>query len=679
MNRNQKLTDELEAQVLNLKARVDSMERSLSWRVTSPLRHFGALVLRAASSFTVLRIVYSLFEKIRQLGGLWASASLCASLVKSSGLRPTAAILWQVLKSTRSQEPWSNLTYSNWASQFATPTNSEIRRLKKGLKRAPLSPLISIVLPTYDSDLNYLQKAVMSVLKQSYKKWELCVVDDASSSSSLITYLTELATVDSRIKVVFRSVNGHISAASNSGIEASSGDFLTFLDHDDELATDALLTFVSELNKNNDLVFAYSDEDKIDEYGVRSEPHFKPDFNETLATAYNYFCHMSFYKSSLVKDLGGLRSEFDGAQDYDLALRVIQSCSAEQIVHIPKILYHWRKTEISTASSLGNKAYAQSAGLRAVSSYLDEVAPTAKAMPNPELPQYTRVIYSVQGNPKVTIIIPTRDQSQILKVCIDSILKKTKYVNFEIVIVDNGSKESKTKKYLDSVQRDSRVVVVHYPHEFNYSKINNFAVGKTKSDYICLLNNDVEVVSPDWLYEMLSHAQRPGVGAVGARLWYPNGQLQHGGVVLGLGGVAGVAGHAHKYISRSDPGYMGRAKLAQEFSAVTAACLVVARESFELVGGLTEDLKVAFNDVDFCLKLVERGYRNVWTPFAELIHHESLSRGLDTTKIQIKRAAGEVLYMRNRWNKILDCDPAYNRNLTKNHEDFSLAWPPRLK
>jgi glycosyltransferase involved in cell wall biosynthesis len=614
-------------------------------------------------------------EKIRQVGGPLRAISLFFSLVRSSGLK---AVNVTVIHALKSREADTKITYNEWAHKFIGHSPSMGSRLLQKLKRSPTGPLISIIMPTFNSVRPLLQEAVNSVLSQTYPNWELVIVDDASSKKSTVRYLRQLAKVDPRVRVIFRSTNGHISRASNDGINVATGEYLCFLDHDDLLVPDALETFIYTLARDPGIRFAYSDEDKVDVDGKLSEPHFKPDLNRTLALSYNYFCHLSFYKTELIQELGGLRSEFDGAQDYDLALRVLAVLSDSEIHHIAKVLYHWRKTKTSTALNNGAKSYASQAGRRAVQDHLSSTLVDGAVVPNPEIPMYNRVIFSEYEKPLVSIVIPTRDHVELLRMCIKSILAKTSYSNYEILVVDNDSEKKNTLKYFEEIQTLG-IRVIKAPGEFNYSKINNLAVSNASGEYICLLNNDIEVKSRNWLSELVSHAQRPGIGAVGARLWYPNGQLQQGGVVLGLGGISGVAGHAHKYSTRDEPGYMGRAKVAQEFSAVTAACLLVKKSAYLEVDGLTEELKVAFNDVDFCLKLLKAGYKNVWTPFAELVHHESISRGIDTSKSQILRAAEEVLYMRRNWADLLDNDPAYNRHLTRNHEDFSLAWPPRRK
>jgi GT2 family glycosyltransferase len=439
---------------------------------------------------------------------------------------------------------------------------------------------------------------------------------------------------------------------------------------------DALAVMALTAVANPDACFFYSDEDKIDAFGVRSEPHFKPDLNRTLALACNYFCHLSMYKSETVNQVGLFESEYDGAQDYDFALRMLSVLDDSQVIHVPYVLYHWRTLPNSTSSDSQAKPYALAASRGAVARYLEREGINAKVIPEPKLPFFNRVTPDLIERPMISIIIPTRDKSRVLAKCIDSVLTKTTYSPFEIIIVDNESQETETIEYFESLT-DPRIRILKYPHPFNYSAINNFAVSKANGSYICLLNNDTEVLANDWLEQMLGYAQLRRTGAVGAKLLFPDGRLQHGGVILGLGGLSGVAGHAHRLLGQDCSGYMARASLAQEFSAVTAACLMVSKQKFLEAGGLSEELTVAFNDVDFCLKLLDVGYKNIWTPHAQLLHYESYSRGLDTQEQQVQRAAKEVLYMRDKWAYLIDNDPAYNRHLTRNHDDFTLAWPPR--
>lgn len=528
---------------------------------------------------------------------------------------------------------------------------------------------ISIIMAVYNPPLQYLVEAIESVLAQSYSNWELCIADDCSSDHVVRNKILEYANNDRRIKYDFRSENGNISAASNSALNLATGDYIALLDHDDTLSPCAL-NEVAKVIIETDAQIIYSDEDKINESSERFEPHFKSDFNYELLLTHNYISHLGVYKKSLLEKVGGFRLGYEGAQDYDLLLRCIPYTSPQNIQHIPKILYHWRAIEGSTAQCASQKSYTSEAGLKALEDFIPSLNESWQ-VEHGKLDNTYHVSRPIMGLPKVSIIIPTKDQSGLLKTCIDSVIAKTTYQNYEIVIVDNASIETRSKKYLLELEKKKNIRVLSYPKPFNFSAINNFAVSHcVSSEYVLLLNNDIEVINNGWLEEMLSIAQQEGVGCVGAKLYYSNDLIQHAGVILGIGGVAG---HSHKYYSRKDNGYFSRLSLRQDLSAVTAACLLVSKSNYEKVGGLNEnDLTIAFNDVDFCLKVRELGLRNVWTPFAELYHYESISRGAEDTPEKVRRFNQEVAYMKNQWGDQLLSDPFYNTNLTLQHEDFSL-------
>jgi O-antigen biosynthesis protein len=568
--------------------------------------------------------------------------------------------------------------YPSWLKLFGTLTDVIHTRLRDNVGEFKIQPLVSIVMPVHNPQLAWLDQALASVQSQIYTRWELCIADDASTNPAVRTALERWMRVDQRIKVIFRSQNGHISATSNSALNLAQGEWVALLDHDDVLAEDALFWIVHAINQNPSCELIYSDEDKIDEMGVRSAPYFKSAWNQDLFYSQNMFSHLGAYKASLVRAAGGFREGLDGSQDYDLALRCIEQLPSRQlsqkIQHIPRVLYHWRMHADSTAYNIDAKPYAMVAGERAINEHLARLGIAARAE---SVGNGYRVRYALpEVLPLVSLIIPTRNGLQLLRQCIDSILAKTTYSNFEIIVMDNGSDDRATLRYLDELALKPSVRVVRDARPFNYSALNNAAVKLARGSVVGLVNNDIEVISPDWLTEMVSHALRPEVGAVGARLWYGDDTLQHAGVVLG---IHGVAGHVHRFLSRGNVGYCGRAALIQSFSAVTGACLVVRKALYEEVGGLNEvELQVACNDIDFCLRLREADYRNIYTPYAELYHHESASRGFDDTPEKQARSAKEVAYMQQCWGNLLLNDPAYNPNLTLDAEDFSLAWPPRV-
>ncbi|WP_444902115.1 glycosyltransferase family 2 protein [Microbulbifer sp. SSSA007] len=552
----------------------------------------------------------------------------------------------------------------------------ELKRLESADKGLSLNtntdPLISIVVPTYNTDLKLLCACVDSVLAQSYGNWQLCIADDASSKPQVKACLKEYQAKDARIQVEFRKSNGHISAASNSALNLVKGEYIALLDHDDTLAPHALQRVAEEIRKKPQAQLLYSDEDKIDHLGERFDPHFKPDWNPDLLLSQNYICHLTVLRASLVARVGGFRLGVEGSQDHDLLLRCSPYLNVDNVVHIPEILYHWRAINGSTAQEGDAKSYAAKAGLKAVTDYFESEGLQAMAEPG-TAPNSYRVHWTIpQPAPLVSLLIPTRDGLEILKPCVEAILSRTDYPNYEVLILDNQSRCEATLRFLKEISTSNTRVSVHrWDHPFNYSAINNFGAELARGEIIGLVNNDIEPINRGWLTEMVSQAQRPEIGCVGAKLYYSNDTIQHGGVILGIGGVAG---HSHKYFNRNEYGYFSRLHLVQNLSAVTAACLLIRKAVFVEVGGLdSANLAVAFNDVDLCLKVREAGYRNLWTPYAELYHHESVSRGADNTLAKRRRAQREAQYMRNRWGELLDTDPAYNPNLTLVHEDFSLA------
>ncbi len=567
--------------------------------------------------------------------------------------------------------------YTAWVQNYDTFDEKQRQKMQSIIETWQKKPLISIIMPTYNTEARWLKAAIESVLTQVYPHWELCIADDASKKPHVKQILEEYANKDKRIKVVFREQNGHISAASNSALELATGEYIAFLDHDDELMPNALFWMVEDILNYPQCKLWYSDEDKIDENNKRFDPYFKSDWNPDLFLSHNLITHLAVYEATLLKQLGGLREGFEGAQDYDLALRFTEQVHPSEIRHIPRILYHWRAISGSTATAPDEKPYALLAAIKAIGEFLQRKKIKAEVMENPEIRGTLRVRYELPYvKPLVSLIIPTRNGFKLLKQCIESIWEKTDYRSFEILIVNNQSDDKETLDYMQQLEQLNKARIIDYPYEFNYADMNNCAAQHAKGELIGLLNNDIEVINEDWLSEMVSHALRPEVGIVGARLWYPDNTLQHGGVVIG---IAGAAGHAHKAFPKGHVGYMGRAALIQNFSAVTAACLVMRKAVFTQAGGLdAEHLKVAMNDVDLSLKMNELGLRVVWTPYAELYHHESATRGYEDTPEKAARYEQEKDYMRQRWAAHWAADPMYSPNLTIEAQDFSLAFPPRV-
>jgi len=538
-------------------------------------------------------------------------------------------------------------------------------------------PLISIVMPTFNTPERWLVKAIESVRSQTYVNWELCISDDCSTDPGVREILTRYASLDSRIKVAYLGANGHICEASNSALGLATGEFVGFLDHDDELHPMALFCVARVIEHEPEVTLIYTDEDKISVDGERADPYFKCDFNYDLFLSQNMICHFGVYRVSVVREIGGFRKGFEGAQDYDMALRFLERVNFGGIVHIPFVLYHWRIHPASTAGGHEAKPYAQIAAIRALQEHLDRRGIEGTVVTAKGASAYNRVVYEVpKPDPSIELIIPTRDAPQLVGICVRSILEKTEYENYSITIVDNGSALAETHALFEELRKESRVRIVRDDSPFNYSAINNRIALRSSADLVGLLNNDMEVISPEWLREMASLSSQPGVGCVGAKLFYPDNTLQHAGIILGIGGVAG---HSHKRFAGHASGYFSRAMVRSTMSAVTAACLLIRTSVYREVGGLDEKLSVAFNDVDFCLRVQKAGYRNIWTPYAELFHHESATRGYEDNPEKIKRFESEVHFMLNRWGKTLQEDPYYSPNLTLAHEDFSYASPPRVQ
>lgn len=566
--------------------------------------------------------------------------------------------------------------YQKWIALYDTLSDRDRDAIRLHIATLSYRPLISVVMPAYETPDDRLRAAIQSVQTQLYPNWELCIADDASPSPNVSATLQELAASDRRIKWVRRTTNGHISEASNSALALAAGEFVALLDHDDILPERALYEIVVELNAHPDADILYSDEDRIGRDNIRHAPYFKPDWNPELFLGHNLISHLGVYRRSLVEAIGGFRSGYEGSQDYDLALRAVNASRADRIRHIPAILYHWR--DETSEKSFSEKQFAQcvEAGRQAKRDYFAARGESVEIVPNPLMPHWDRVKRKLSSPaPLVSIIVPTRNRHDLLRACIDGILHRTDYAPIEVIIIDHESDDPRTFRLLDELRREPKVQVERYEGRFNYSDMNNKAVAQARGELICLMNNDVVVIHPDWLAEMVSLAVLPENGAIGAKLLYPNGHVQHAGVVCGLPwGMDHIQTHAH----RGETGYFGRLALTTNVSAVTGACLVVRKQLFEEVGGLdAADLPVAFNDVDLCLKIRAKGHRNIWTPFATLYHHESVSRGLDCNPENIDRANRELDFMRRKWGLELERDPYFNVNLVLRNPSICLAFPPR--
>ena len=567
------------------------------------------------------------------------------------------------------QAAWGS-DYQRWIERRDANEKS-LKALETAVAELPVKPLISVVMPVYNTPDGLLREAIESVLGQIYPHWELCIADDASTDQHIRPILDEYAAGDGRIRTVFRAKNGHISEATNSAFELAKGEWVALLDHDDLLRSDSLAEVAMEVARHPEAQLIYSDEDKLGDDGLRYDPYFKPDYSREQFRSQNYFNHLTVHRADNIRAVGGWRKGFEGSQDYDLNLRILERIAAETILHIPKVLYHWRAAKGSVAAGAGEKSYPFSAGMRALQEHVDRLKLPAKMLEAPDTPFYRLKLDVPSPAPLVSLIIPAKDKVKLTRGCISSILEKTSYPNYEILLIDNGSVEPETRAYNAKIAQNPKVRVIPYEKPFNYSAINNFAVAQANGTLVGLVNNDIEVLSPEWLTELVSWAVLPDIGCVGAKLYYANETIQHAGCVLGVGGVAD---HPWRGRGRHDPCYFGQASIIRNCSAVTAACLVVRKAVFGEVGGLDEvELKIAFNDIDFCMRVARAGYANVYNPYAELYHLESQSRGYEDNPEKIARFNREVRNMRRKWGNALDNDPFYSPNLSRRGPPYAIG------
>ncbi|MBI4637605.1 MAG: glycosyltransferase [Candidatus Rokubacteria bacterium] len=648
----QRSNREKDKRIADMNANLLAIQRTIGWKTLERLRRLRDALLPPDS---------------RRRRGYWAFRRIVEVLLDEGSrafIDKTGHKLRRLLRGQRLQvgvpEPDIprdlNLQYEIWLRRHQISAE-ELARMRDAVARFASTPRVSILTPVYDTDPVWLSRAIESVQAQIYPHWELCLVNDASTAPHVRTILDRYAAEDARIRVEHLAHNEGIAGASAHALAVATGDFVGLLDHDDELAPAALFEVVKRLNEDPALDVLYSDEDKLEADGQRVEPFFKPDWSPDLFLSMNYIAHLSVVRRTLINEAGGFRRGLDGSQDYDLMLRVTERTG--RIAHIPKILYHWRKIPGSTAASAAAKTPAHGAARRALEDALHRRGYGGRV--ESVAPGRMTVRYTLRETPLVSIIVPTRDRWELLQQCLWSVEEKTDYEKYEIIVVDNDSTEPATLGYLDGVAAKWRVC--RYPGRFNFSTINNFGVAQARGDYLLFLNNDVQVIRSDWLTALLEHAQRPEVGAVGAKLLYPDDRIQHAGVVLGIGGVAV---HAFKYLPHHVPGYYGFSGVVRNYSAVTAACLMVRRQVFDEVGGFDERFRVAFNDVDFCLRLRRRGYLVVYTPLALLYHHESASRG------GLHPPEDEELCWKLWGDLIRRGDPYYNPNLSVTRNDWSL-------
>lgn len=601
---------------------------------------------------------------------IWRTALLLRKLRGMFSVDGLKAMPWARTLGRRSEDGGSTDPrtgrYQAYLAERAV-TAEKRRELERAAQAFPSRPLVGIVMPVHDAEPASLLEAVESVYAQIYDHWELCIVDDASRRSDTVSTLTGLDR--SRMTLERSDVNLGIAAATNRGIELTAGEYVVFMDHDDRLSVDALFEVVSEINASN-ADFIYSDEDYIDPAGRRVNPHFKPDFSPDLLLSHNYITHLIAVRRDLVERTGRLRSGLDGAQDYDFVLRATEQ--AQRIRHIPKVLYHWRMSESSTSASAASKPLALGRGRRAVEEALERRGEQASVMADLAAPHFYRVQYVIRGSPRVSILIPFKDKPDLLHCVVGDIVEKSTYQNFEILAINNASRESATFDAMRDLKGlDERVRFMDYDAPFNFSAMMNRGAEACTGEHLAFVNNDIRICTPEWLEALLEHSQREQVGAVGGKLYYPDERVQHAGIIVGIGGYAG---HSHKGFPADHQGYFNRLRVVQNVSAVTGAFMMIKKRVFDSAGGLDEtELAVACNDVDLCLRIRKQGLWNIFTPYAEAYHVESASRGYeDTAQKQQRFAAEKAVFARRHADILRDGDPFYNPNLTRDTEDFTV-------
>lgn len=562
--------------------------------------------------------------------------------------------------------------YGPWYQAYV-PDQETLEAQKK--HKFDYRPLISIAVPAYQTPVEFLKQMIESLISQTYPEWELCIANASPDNEEMQRVLADYSEKDSRVRFCNLKENLGIAENTNRAFSMAKGEFMGLLDHDDLLATNALYEIVQALQDHPQADALYTDEDKVTtELDEHFQPHLKPDFNLDLLRSNNYICHFFVVRRSIVEKAGGFRKEFDGAQDYDFIFRCTEN--AREVLHVPEILYHWRTHKASTADNPASKMYAFEAGKRAIEANLERTGTKGVVSHTQDIGFY-RVKYPVQGKPLVSVIIPNKDEKETLRTCMEMLNNNTSYQNFEIIIIENNSTTDEIFRYYKELSKDPRIHLLRWGKEFNYSAINNFGVAHAKGEYLLFLNNDIKSINPDWMEELLGVCQRPEVGGVGAKLIYPDNTIQHAGCVVGMGGIAG---HMFVDMPADRTGYLHKASLLQDMSAVTAACLMMKKEVFEEAGGFTEELAVAFNDVDLCLKVRKNNHLIVYDPYAKLYHMESKTRGAEDSKEKVRRFQTEIEYMRCHWLDILkNGDPYYNKNLSLTKWNYSLKPIPGME
>lgn len=664
-------SDSLQRLVAHYEARIKDFESSKYWRLKRAYFKMVALLRTSSASSSkgfkwLKRGVFLVSQKGRVIVRRFL-AKVFRALYLMTEVRQVRILVGDEQIHTAVHVPGDR--YHEWMSKNL-PRASDLRDMKRHSESFQYTPMVSVLMPVYNPPIDLLEKAIRSVQDQVYQNWELCIADDCSPNKEVVEKLREISKNDDRVKVEFRKENGHISKASNSALSLVSGDYIAFMDHDDLLSPDALYQVVLELNRDSTTDIFYSDEDKVNEVGQHSDPHFKPEWCPDHLLSRNYFGHLVVIRTSLVMDIGGFREGFEGSQDYDLVLRATER--TDRIVRIPKVLYHWRIHDESSAKGEDVKPYAYQAGKRSLTEALSRRGEPGTVEFLDGFRGY-RINFENGGDKKVSVIIPTKDKADILKTCLDSIFELTDHPNYEIIVISNGSSETALFELLKQMKEKHRGSFSWYELDkpFNFSELMNYGVERSSGEQLVFLNNDTEIIDPAWMTTMCKWSARKSIGAVGVKLLYHNDTIQHAGVIIGLGGVAG---HTFVGYPRYGPGYFNYVNTVNNYSAVTAACMMVERRKFDQVGGFDEEFTVEYNDVDLCLKLQASGYRNVYVPDVELYHYESLSRGHPhMTKESYERHLREVALFRGKWQHVVDADPCYNPNLQLGVHDFQFA------
>ncbi|PYR34475.1 MAG: glycosyl transferase family 2 [Acidobacteria bacterium] len=640
----------LRAELAAAQRELAQIHSGLGWRFLARWRHFRlhALPLGSRRDRIARRILAGLDGSVR----LGAVKTLRILLLHPRQLKTA-------LRAARADGTFLNQQYRRWLARHAMTPERAVS-IEADTQRFVYRPLISVLMPVFNTDARWLQAAVGSVRQQLYSSWELCIVDDASTAPHIGPFLRSLAAEDSRVKLKTLEVNEGISGASNHALALATGEYVGLLDHDDTLEPDALYEVAKRLDADPSIDFLYTDHDMRDEHGRRKNPFFKPDWSPDLLLSMNYITHFAVYRRDFIVRVGGFRRGFEGAQDFDLLLRATEQTS--RIAHVPKPLYSWGQAPASVATNPGAKPYAHEAGRRALEDALVRRGIAGEVVDGEGAPYRYRVKRAVVGRPLVSILIPTRNNHVLLERCIRSLETRTGYQPIEILVIDNQSTDPATVDYLGRLPHQ----VVRFEEPFNFARMNNVAAAAARGEHVLFLNDDTEVIVAASLDAMLEHSQRPEVGAVGARLLFPNKTIQHAGVVMG---IHGRAGHAFWGFPGDHPGYWDFARVIRDYSAVTAACLMMRRALFEELSGFDEAFAISYNDVDLCLRLRARGYLIVYTPYATLYHYQSASRGAYDP---VKDRKFEDL-LRARWKHVFDQgDPYYNPHLTLSGFDFSL-------